>query len=356
MRVCVFPRSIEGNAVTLLMGDACERAGVRYVRFDWWRHLFQPYEVFHVHWPDAVVMGRSKMGSLVKFVLFMATVARARARRETIVYTVHNIGAHDGFHPRLERLLWKCFLPAVSTFHHMNHWSIDAFVRRFPEVAGARHLVVPHPHYASTLNLPTRVDARAVLELSADARVVLNVGRVRPYKGVEDLIAAFKAHPDPRAVLLIAGKPLDDTYADALRALAADDPRIRLDLRFIADAEIDQLLAACDIVVLSHAHFNNSGVAVLAVSAGRAVLAPARGSIPDLKVQVGETWVTMYEDALTPADLAAALQGVDKTPDTALPDLSAMDPDVIGMRLADIYAGGSGGGQAVEGVVDVAAT
>lgn len=346
MRVCVFPRSIEGNAVTSLMGDACERAGVRYVTFEWWRHLFKPYDVFHVHWPDAVVMGRGKLGAVVKFGLFMATVLRARIRREPIVYTVHNIGAHDGLHPKLERQLWKWFLPRVAVFHHMNHWSVEAFKQRFPEVVTAPHVVVPHPHYASTLDLPDRAEARAALALPAEARVVLNVGRVRPYKGVEDLIAAFRAYDDADAILLVAGKPLDAGYAAALRELAAGDSRIRLDLRFIPDAEIDQLLAACDIVVLSHAHFNNSGVAVLAVSAGRAVLAPSRGSIPDLKTQVGAAWVSMYDGALAAPDLKAALAGLSALGPDARPDLNPMDPDTIGVRLAKIYAESSRLGQA----------
>lgn len=339
MRVCVFPRSIEGNAVALLMGDACERAGARYVTFTWWKHLFRRYSVFHVHWPDAVVMGRGRVGALTKFALFMTTVLRARLRRETVIYTVHNIGAHDGFHPKLERLLWKWFLPAVSTFHHMNSWSITAFIERFPELADARHVVVPHPHYAGTLNLPDRATARATLGVPVDARVLLNVGRVRPYKGVESLIAAFRAHSGPDLMLIIAGQPLDEAYAETIRATAEGDSRIRLDLRFIPDSEMDLLLATCDLMVLSHAHFNNSGVAILAASAARAILAPARGSITDLREQLGEAWVTTYEGTLLASNIADALNGLQRLPANAKPDLSAMDPDSIGRRLVEIYAG-----------------
>jgi hypothetical protein len=131
-----------------------QRRGVHLVRYDWLSSNFERHQVFHVHWPDAVVMGSGRAGAYLKFGLFMGSVYWAKLLGRRIVYTVHNLSSHDRRHPALERLLWKAFLPMVNTFHHMNSASMASLQANSSVRPSSRHVLIPHPHYRDHIAPP----------------------------------------------------------------------------------------------------------------------------------------------------------------------------------------------------------
>jgi glycosyltransferase involved in cell wall biosynthesis len=128
----------------------------------------------------------------------------------------------------------------------------------------------------------TRAAARARLDLPPTAFVFACVGLMRPYKGLEELIPAFRAFDRENARLLIAGKAHDQRYAERLADLARDDARIRLEPRFIPADELQVYFNAADMAVLPYRQITTSGAAILAFSFGAPVIAPAIGAFPDL--------------------------------------------------------------------------
>ena len=68
-----------------------------------------------------------------------------------------------------------------------------------------------------------------------------------------------------------------------------------LDLAFQSDAAIASWLRAADLVVLPYRAIQNSGSAMLALSADRPVVVPALGAMRELQAAVGEDWVRCYE-------------------------------------------------------------
>ena len=70
-------------------------------------------------------------------------------------------------------------------------------------------------------NVVSRAEACRRLGLPEDAFVYLLFGALRPYKGLEELIAAFRQLADPDAVLLAAGQVWPESYGLHLRAAAA---------------------------------------------------------------------------------------------------------------------------------------
>ena len=104
---------------------------------------------------------------------------------------------------------------------------------------------------------------------------------MRPYKGVTELLSAFAALPDADARLVIAGKALDDAYAARVTALAAADDRVRLDLGFVPDDELQVYLRAADVVATPFLEIFTSGSVLLAMSFGKAVIAPRRGCVAE---------------------------------------------------------------------------
>lgn len=114
-----------------------------------------------------------------------------------------------------------------------------------------------------------RTDLRAELGLAPGQLLVGSVGRLHTSKGMDLLIAGFKAQAPADAVLAILGEGPDEAQ---LRSLAAGDPRIRL-LGFRSD--VDQALAAFDLFV-SPSREEAFPLAILeAMRAGRPVLSTA---------------------------------------------------------------------------------
>jgi beta-1,4-mannosyltransferase len=333
LTVCCFPLVHKENSVLTSLYAVLRERGFELIPWKWGPDLRKAH-IFHVHWPDAVVMGRSKARALVKTGLFLFSSFVFRLRGTRIVQHVHNIGSHDQLHPRLEAFMWSVFLPMVDCFVHLNSASIDEMKRKWPRIASKRHEVVFHPHYeieGTSHGKMRREDVRKSIGLDSSTRLLLSFGLIRPYKGIEDLISSFVAAAMPETHLLVVGRPYCEEYGARLCAMAKNQDHITLRLEYLPDDELSDLIAAADFVVMAHRKLNNSGVAMLALANGRAICAPALGAIPEISHIVGQDWVHLFDPPLDAADLLS----LPNPPDGA-PDLSAFHPDSVGLKLAQI--------------------
>lgn len=137
--------------------------------------------------------------------------------------------------------------------------------------------------------------------------LLLTFGYVRPYKGVEDAIAAM-AHLQTPAVLLVAGECWGprERYRDAARAAGAAD-RVVLDFRYVPNDEIPAMFTAADVVVLPYRTATQSAVAALAFAFDRPVVATRAGGLAEL-VEDGVTGALAPPN--DPEALAAAIERV----------------------------------------------
>jgi glycosyltransferase involved in cell wall biosynthesis len=134
----------------------------------------------------------------------------------------------------------------------------------------------------------------------AEGPVVLFFGLLRPYKGVDTLLEAFRQIEG--AELWIAGNPRMDLTP--LRDLAAEAPgRVRFLPRFVTDAEIPPILRRADIVVLPYRDIEQSGVLYAALAFGKPLVLSAVGGFPEVAEQ-GAARLVPPED---PRALAAVL-------------------------------------------------
>jgi glycosyltransferase involved in cell wall biosynthesis len=145
--------------------------------------------------------------------------------------------------------------------------------------------VLPHPSEPRAI-LPDRGDARARLGVPPDAPVFLFSGILRPYKGWDLLLDAFREvrREVPRALLVLAGEPWGDAARLASEAGAAARAGrrfsgeraafsgVRLELRYLPEEERTLWFAACDAVVCPYRHATGSGIAADAIAHGRALV------------------------------------------------------------------------------------
>ncbi len=109
------------------------------------------------------------------------------------------------------------------------------------------------------------------------------IGTLAPHKGVDVLVAAFRRLSDPGLRLDVHGsRSVSPSYADALSALAAGDPRIRFHGGF-EEGRQGAVLAGLDLVVVPSIWWENSPLTVLeALAAGVPVVASRIGGLPEL--------------------------------------------------------------------------
>jgi glycosyltransferase involved in cell wall biosynthesis len=153
---------------------------------------------------------------------------------------------------------------------------------------GARVHVIHHGAFTHAVSapraaLPPELSAGGPPELSAggsDGRpVVLFAGLLRPYKGLDTLLAAWAGVPG--AELWIAGRPMMDLAP--LRALGGEG--VRWVPRFVSDGELAALLQRADVVVLPYARtqrFDQSGVLATALAFGKAVVVSDIGGFSEI--------------------------------------------------------------------------
>jgi len=142
----------------------------------------------------------------------------------------------------------------------------------------ARVRVIPHGAFDYLTKLPEEKPLPAELE-GAEGPVILSFGLLRPYKGVENLLEAFRRVRN--AELWIVGNPRMD--AGPLRELANEAPgRVRFVTRFVDDAEIPAIFRRADLLVLPYLDAEHSGVLYTGLAFGKPMVLSAVGGFPEV--------------------------------------------------------------------------
>jgi D-inositol-3-phosphate glycosyltransferase len=173
--------------------------------------------------------------------------------------------------------------------------------------------VIRHPINDAFPNTDlTPAETKRRLGLKDSEKAILFLGRIKPYKGIEDLLTAFQqlVKRDPSYRLVIAGEPHkgSEAYLDEIGKIVARDfsqGDVILKFGFIPDNQMELYLKGADVLVLPYKDIFQSGVLFLAYSFGLPVVATDVGSFREDIVE-GETgFICRPADT---ADLANTLE------------------------------------------------
>jgi len=232
--------------------------------------------------------------------------------------------------PALDLHLLPKLRPRVMTAHYIlppspGHRQVSSARRRFGRmdavVAHSEHgaarlrdevgldpakvRVIPHGAFDYLTRLPEEKPLPAELE-GADGPVILFFGLLRPYKGIENLLKAFRDVEG--AELWIVGNPRMDVAP--LRALAAEAPgRVRLVTRFVEDAEIPAIFRRADLVALPYLDAEHSGVLYTGLAFGKPLLLSAVGGFPEVAATGAARLVPPGDTAALTAALSELVGG-----------------------------------------------
>lgn len=309
------------NPYLVMLGRALRATpGVTVLNFSWKTALFGHYDVYHSHWPEILVGGRTPFRRLIRQGLALAILIRLRLSRRPIVRTVHNVERPDGLTHR-ESALLDLIDRQTTVSIRLNSTTQLSDDHRFE--------TIPHGHYRAWFAGYEPQNMRQ--------GQIGYVGLIRRYKGVEGLVRAFRDTEGRREglTLRLGGKPSTAELAESVNSLAAGDPRIDLHLAFLSDAELVEIVTSSQLVVLPYRFMHNSGGALAALSLNRPVLVPDNEVNRKLSAEVGDGWVHLFDGELT-AD--AILRALDATgPRSDRPDLSARNWDRAGINHATAY-------------------
>lgn len=299
------PRGGATGYVDQMVGGAPEQLHLRF--FSWRAALFGRYDVVHVHWPELMVRDRRPLRRLVKRRAMDALLLRLALLRTPLVWTTHNLAPHESW-SAAERQSLARFTRGVDLAVRLNPTT---------EVpAGLPAVTILHGHYKDRF---AGYPAAAV-----EPGRVLYFGIIRPYKGVDTLITAFRGLPGAGLRLRVVGDPHPGQRELVEEAERADE-RIGSRLAYVDDATLVDEVHRAQLVVLPYKEkMHNSGSVLVALSLGRPVLVPASPTNEALAREVGPGWVHQYAGELTPQVLADALEST-RTRPAREPELDGRD-------------------------------
>jgi glycosyltransferase involved in cell wall biosynthesis len=248
----------------------------------------QGIRVIHIHWQRFALTWRGRRLYRLSTLNAHASFRWLAVLGIRIVWTVHNALPHEretANDAAVTRLLSKA---AVCTIVH----SPDALTEL--QALGAdttRSAVIPHGPYSEAYPALSREEGRRRLGIEEDRHVFLFFGQIRPYKGVDDLLDAWDLllrELDDAAppLLIVAGKCDDSDQRERIeRRLSAAGSRFVEG--YVPHDDVAAFFAAADWVVLPFRTVTTSGSALLALSLGRAIVAPRIGSLSEMPDSVG---------------------------------------------------------------------
>lgn len=236
-------------------------------------------DILHLHWLDALFQFRVKNTflSLLRLIKFLTKLFILRIRGVKIVWTAHNLKNHEKLYPLLDRI---CTTVVANLSHAIIAHSETAkreIISMIHSIDKDKIFVVPHGNYISSYeNKIDRLEAQKALDIPNSSFVFLFLGQIRPYKGVLELIEAFKQLPHKQTHLVIAGKILNSELAEEIKQKIAGHSNIKFMPGFVPDDQIQVYMNACDVLVFPYQDLLTSGAVILAMSFGKACLAPRK--------------------------------------------------------------------------------
>jgi beta-1,4-mannosyltransferase len=315
------PGHLSNPYIAQLFTALDEQAGVVAVPFSLRTVLLGRFDVLHIHWPETLVRKRTTFRSVVAAAILVVLLLRLRVAATPIVRTVHNVRPHEDLHG-WQGWLMRRLLRGVVAEVHLTPSTVAA--SRAPLTT-----VIPHGDYRAWFSKFSK-------DRSVPGRVVY-FGLLRPYKGVDNLIRAFKEVDDASLTLHIAGRAADDSFLNGLQEQVARDDRVSLEARFLDDEELVRFVTQAELVVLPYRYLVNSGVAVLSLSLNRPVLVPDSATARELLAETGAGWVSVFSGVIGAQDIEDAIGSVRSSPNDTAATLTSRDWATGATKHVEVY-------------------
>lgn len=246
--------------------------------------LFGRFDYIYLNWIENFISFEDKTKRVKGYLkvrllyFYIKTVLRKK-----IIWTHHNKVPHE-IHSKseAEKIMNYIFNKADIVVVH-SQYALNYCKERYSNIG--KVVMVPHCNYLNNYMPKAKTKSQKI-------RYAF-FGQVRPYKGIEFIVKAFTSINNDSIELCIYGKPINNEYKDNLIELCKQDRRIKLDLRFIRNEEIEDVFSNIDYLLLAYEgdSFLTSGSAILSFSLQTPIIAPNAAMFKDYK---GKDFVLLY--------------------------------------------------------------
>lgn len=207
---------------------------------------------------------------------FMAMILLLKRRGIRVALICHNLADHDASGLKAAVSRHVVGMADAYLVHSTEHTEI--LRREWPGKPVMRHPIPVYGHYPAARG---KLAKRGRLEL-------LFFGFIRPYKGLDVLLAALELLADDEVYLTVIGEHWGNP--EGLISAAASNPNIDLHLRYMGDAEVAEHFQRADFVVLPYTAATPSAVASLAYHYDKPIIASRVSGLDDVVLD-GQTGI-----------------------------------------------------------------
>ncbi|MGK6352536.1 glycosyltransferase family 4 protein [Parapedobacter sp. DT-150] len=243
---------------------------------------FTGADIIHFHWFEPYIMGGNRFKMIVKIIIFLLKLKQLKKTKKYF-WTAHNFKSHESRYPELEKIFLKRFLKLIDKISVHNLFTKDKLIKEFRVGAEKIH-VIPHANYIGAYPAASEAGALALknqLGIDNNKLTFMFLGHIRPYKGVLDIIRAFKELRLDNAQLLICGSIRIREEQCIIEQEILDKNNITLVPNYIEDADMSNYLDLADVMVYPYKNILTSGGLLLGMSYKKACIASNVGSMPE---------------------------------------------------------------------------
>lgn len=196
---------------------------------------------------------------------------------------VFTISILDNIIPHENRLgdkaLTSYFLKRNDAFIVLSSAVEKDLLSFIPNAKYSKNIFPLFSHFGQRI---TKSEARKILDLPQDKKILLFFGFIRDYKGLDLLIEAL-AELDESYHLLICGEVYGsfDKYDELIKKLNLEEKITKM-IRFIDDKEIPEIFSASDVCVLPYRSATQTGIVAIAYSVGVPLIATNVGGLKEI--------------------------------------------------------------------------
>ncbi len=225
-----------------------------------------------------------------------------------IVWTLHNLIPHDKRQTPLKIFVQRRFARLVTFIRVLSPESVEAASKGL-RIYVQKIKSIPTGSYTGYYpNETNKTESRMKLGLPLQHKILLTLGSLKSYKGIPELMNAFKSVDAPETILLIAGKSYDSNYLDKIESELTEN--IRLIEKFIDPDQLQYYYNAADLVILPFIEIENSGSVVMAMGFKKPIVAPLSNVI---KYRLRYQTALLYQPGGLKAKLTEALAMTEQT-------------------------------------------
>lgn len=299
MIIAYYPYKLKENKYVQISQDILKNCGCKIIDFDGLykkgKKTIRKCEVVFLNWYDSIY-GQTDILSIQKQI-FKNKIKLWILKNSgvKVVFTFHNRLPHNIDDEKNVKILrsyakWICkHSDYIMVLSRNSKEYLKEYLSNHEIQQKVRY--IPHPNYIGVYS--PAIQKNTYLE-SKDFRILF-AGRVSRYKNVDLILETAEKFQNKRIRFHIAGECSDAVYKAEIINRAKYLSNVELDLRFIEDGELEQLLRQHHIMLLPYDTKSsmNSGTVILAFSNGRTVITPEICTVQDF--DLGDIYSYCYE-------------------------------------------------------------